>query len=184
MTCNQRKIIIRTHSLYASVIIKHGEEQGGAMMTHEDQSYLLPKRLRLLTAACARSRSHRRSQTSDSRNIRCTCWPETRRCRRRGEVRWSALSPPWQSLLPALSASGAVRTPDKEREGERNHPGRREGGRREGSLLLQAGDVSPSCSLDARLTYAGASWRCGRVVVFSPPLSPPLFSLSAHAVEE
>lgn len=47
-----------------------------------------------LTVACARSRSHHRSQTSDSRNIRCTFWPEIRHFRRSGELLWSVLSPP------------------------------------------------------------------------------------------
>lgn len=145
----------------------------------------------MLTAACARSRSHRRSQTSDSRSIHCTCWPEIRRCRRCGELRWSALGPPWQSRLPALIASGADRTPGKEREKgkERNHPGRRGGGGGGGKGLSSRRVMSllPSPSLDARLTYSGASWRCGRVVVVvfcfsSSSLSLPF--LSAHAVKE
>lgn len=141
----------------------------------------------MLTAACARSRSHRRSQTSDSRSIHCTCWPEIRRCRRCGELRWSALGPPWQSRLPALIASGADRTPGREREKgkERNHPGRRGGGGK-GLSSRRVMSLLPSPSLDARLTYSGASWRCGRVVVgffvSPPPLS--LSFLSAHAVKE
>lgn len=64
-----------------------------------------------LTVACARSRSHHRSQTSDSRNIRCTFWPEIRHFRRSGELLWSALSPPLQSALPGLIASEGVMSP-------------------------------------------------------------------------
>lgn len=42
--------------------------------------------LQSLTVACARSRFHHRSQTSDSRNIRCTFWPEIRHFRQSGQL--------------------------------------------------------------------------------------------------
>lgn len=73
-----------------------------------DTPKFAPRTWLSLTVACARSRSRHRSQTSDSRNIHCTSWPEIRRCR------WSALSPPWQSRLPESVASeaGAV-TPER-----------------------------------------------------------------------
>lgn len=169
-SCNQR----RKNNTYSQCFCDKAERERD--IPKKDQSFLWC----LLTAACARSRSHRRSQTSGSRNIHCTCWPETRCCRRwGGELRWSALSPPWQSLLPALSASGVVRTPRQEKR-------RKESPRKAGKVSPPPGDVSSSSSLDARITYSGASWRCGRVFFFfSLSLSPPLFfRLSAHAVKE
>lgn len=58
-----------------------------------------------LTLACARSRCRYRARMTGSRNTRCTFWPEIQRCRRAGELRWSAWSPSRLRGLPGLIAS-------------------------------------------------------------------------------
>ena len=107
-------ISFRLTSLQQSSDFNSDGRKQESRLIHRQSPHLMPKvclltcprsRCVSLTVACARSRSHRRSQTSGSRNIHCTFWPEIRRCRRTGELRWSALSPPWQSRLPGLIAS-------------------------------------------------------------------------------
>lgn len=109
-----------------------------------------------LTVVCDRSRSHHRSRMTDSRNIHCTCWPEIRRCRRPGELRWSAWSPPSQSRLPELIASEGD-LPERSGLPERKV--------RSFKPPPPPGVVSP-CTVPAQpLTYPGASRRFGRVCV-------------------
>lgn len=96
----------------------------GSNNQSSDLSYLHIPKVVFLTVACARSRprSHHRSQMSDSRNIHCTFWPETRHFRRSGELLWSAVSPPLQTALPGLIASEGVAPPPSPKKG---HPERK-----------------------------------------------------------
>lgn len=140
--------------------------------SHSTSAHLQPWSFPALTVACARSRSHHRWQTSDSRNTRCTFWPEIRRCRRTGELlrrRWSALSPPWQSRLPGLIASEgdlAKRSGLPQRK-TRFLSSKKQKEKRK----RKRKNVMCSCA-NATLTYSGASRRCGAGVCFV---------LSAHA---
>lgn len=108
-----------------------------------------------LTAPCDRSRSHRRSRTSDSRNIHCTSWPEIRRCRRAGERRWSALGPPWRSRLPGLIASEGEVSKKESTPGEKD------------ALFYKRGQFVVPVSA-RRFTYSGACCRFGRVILCQP----------------
>lgn len=94
----------RYSALFMIINVIHNQKHE---LLHHLSAHMRPKVCHhtRLTVACGRSRSHHRSRMTDSRNIHCTFWPEIRRCRRTGELRWSALSPPWQSRLPGLIAS-------------------------------------------------------------------------------